>query len=316
MQKYDLKENPDAANLSGKIELVIDKDISAGWFEKPKGLKVVKANNTGRVFLSYTRNICQERVLSESGLEALVSYTALLKKKDCGEDGRKYALREDKEGHFSLLSNTLEAETVYTVKAAAEIKGKEGEFSEEAVFTTQNADFSGHVWKECPGYAEHRRYLVNEATPWTATACDWWCTITGSTHLPLNKVTSWDIRVLNSRNNNGVCIYVGVAPFYIDQSDGENYNRCGWYLYCYNSSLWSGAPHLKRGKEYGPRKWDGEYVRTGNAVGVIMDTKKGDLSFILDDVNLGVAYKGIPLDKPLVSCVILGTKGDSVGLIV
>ena len=36
-----------------------------------------------------------------------------------------------------------------------------------------------------------------------------------------------------------------------------------------------------------------------------MDTAKGELSFVVNGVNLGVAYEGIPLDKPLVPCVLL-----------
>ena len=46
-----------------------------------------------------------------------------------------------------------------------------------------------------------------------------------------------------------------------------------------------------------------------------MDTAKGELSFVVDGVNLGVAYDGIPLDKPLVPCVVLNGQGDSVELI-
>ena len=45
-----------------------------------------------------------------------------------------------------------------------------------------------------------------------------------------------------------------------------------------------------------------------------MDTAKGKLSFILGGVNLGIAYDGIPLDKPLVPCVLLREEGDSVEL--
>ena len=45
-----------------------------------------------------------------------------------------------------------------------------------------------------------------------------------------------------------------------------------------------------------------------------MDTTKGELSFVVNGVNLGVAYEGIPLDKPLVPCVILRHRGDSVEL--
>ena len=45
-----------------------------------------------------------------------------------------------------------------------------------------------------------------------------------------------------------------------------------------------------------------------------MDTTNGELSFVVDGVNLGVAFEGIPLDKPLVPCVIFGFQGDSVEL--
>ena len=49
-------------------------------------------------------------------------------------------------------------------------------------------------------------------------------------------------------------------------------------------------------------------------MGVVMDTAKGELSFVVNGANLGVAYEGIPLDKPLVPCVILRYQGDSVEL--
>ena len=47
-----------------------------------------------------------------------------------------------------------------------------------------------------------------------------------------------------------------------------------------------------------------------------MDTTKGELSFVLNGVNLGVAYEGIPLDKPLVPCVLLYYNGDSDELVI
>ena len=51
-------------------------------------------------------------------------------------------------------------------------------------------------------------------------------------------------------------------------------------------------------------------------MGVVMDTAKCELSFVVNGVNLGVAYNGIPLDKPLVPCVLLRHEGDSVELII
>ena len=57
-------------------------------------------------------------------------------------------------------------------------------------------------------------------------------------------------------------------------------------------------------------------MHTGDSVGVVMDTAKGEFSFVVNGVNLGVAYEGIPLDKPLVPCVLLYYNGDSVELII
>ena len=47
-----------------------------------------------------------------------------------------------------------------------------------------------------------------------------------------------------------------------------------------------------------------QYVHTGDSVGVVMDTANGEFSFVVNNVNLGVAFDGIPQDKPLVPCVI------------
>ena len=57
-------------------------------------------------------------------------------------------------------------------------------------------------------------------------------------------------------------------------------------------------------------------MHTGDGVSVVMDAAKAELSFALNRVNFGTAYKGIPLDKPLVPCVLLGRKGDSVELVI
>ena len=80
--------------------------------------------------------------------------------------------------------------------------------------------------------------------------------------------------------------------------------------------LCSGPPHSYWRKKYGPRKENGKYVHTRDSVGVVMDTNNCELSFVVGGVNLGVAFDGIPLDKPLVPCVVLGNKDDSVELII
>ena len=91
---------------------------------------------------------------------------------------------------------------------------------------------------------------------------------------------------------------------------------CGWYIYCYSSTLRYGPPHDYKWKEYGAWKGNGEYVHTGDSVGVVVDMAKGELSFVVKGVNVGVAYEGIPLDKPLVPCIILWHEGDSVKCVI
>ena len=191
--------------------------------------------------------------------------------------------------------------------------GKWGKWSERIVVRT----FLPFSWKECSdsNNSTRNKYAVDRKNPRIATMVDEYSksTIPGNTPIPLDKVTSWSIKILSSKGNNGFGVFVGVAPEDIVQ-DEDNYIKCGWYLDCYDSTLCSGVPHRYRNKEYGPRKENGEYVHTGDSVGVLIDMTKGELSFVLNGVNLGVAYEGIPLDKPLVPCVLLKWKDDSVEL--
>lgn len=194
------------------------------------------------------------------------------------------------------------------------------EFSEVVKEKTSTApEFSGCTWKECPDYAKTTRgYSLGKWHSRVATKNDDFyglCTVVGNIPIPFGKATSWNIKILKSRGNNGNGIYVGVAPSDIDQNAYHNYDRCGWYFECVGSLLWSGPPHKYEGKEYGPRAENGKYVQVGSTIGVVMDTTKGELAFTLANNYLGVAYDGIPLDKPLVPCVLIDNKGDSVELI-
>ena len=211
---------------------------------------------------------------------------------------------------LNLNMEVLSAAT-YCFKVCVKCCETQTKWSEAIELTTP--EFSEFcAWKECPDYVyKDRKYSVDEKNSRIATKINknGWSTIIGNTPLPQNKVTSWYIKILASWSINGCRIFIGVAPSNINQNEGYN---CGWYFDCCNSTLHSGPPHNYRGKEYGPRKENEQYVHTGDNVGVVMDTAKGELSFVVNGVNLGVAYKGIPLDKPLVPCVLLYWGGDSV----
>ena len=190
--------------------------------------------------------------------------------------------------------------------------------------TLKTSDFSESVWKKFsdqnlfmmarPGYAEYS--VDNENPRITTNACSGYFNIFGSVPLPLNKEVSWSVKILKSKDNDGNKISVGVAPFDLNHDVSDDYKKTGWYFDCYGSTLHSGPPHNFKSKEYGPRKEDGKYIHTGDTIGVVVDTTKGELSFVLNGANLGVAYEEIPLDRPLLPCVVPYFKGDSFELII
>ena len=219
----------------------------------------------------------------------------------------------------SFTKRGLLAETDHTFRIRGMNWNTVSEWSADVKGRTGEPEFSKCVWKECPDNVEEKRkYSVNKKNTRVATKIGSGdrCTIIGNTPLPLSKVTSWSIKVLKSKGGIGNGIFIGVAPSDINQNENDNCKKCGWYFYCCDSTLLSGPPHNHRWREYGPRKRNGQYIQVGGSVGVVMDTAKGELSFALNGVNLGVAYEEIPLGKPLVPCVLLWNEGDSVELVI
>lgn len=177
-----------------------------------------------------------------------------------------------------------------------------------------NTDYP-YSWKKCPtGTGYEKAYSLDEDDPTIVTKCFGYgstCTIVGSTSFPPRQVTTWNIKILNTRDGNGCGIFVGIAPKDVYQYSGH---RNGWFFHCFTSTLKSGPPHNYSGVQYGPRIKKGEYVGTDTVIGAVIDMTRGVLSFSLDGEGLGEAYEGIPLDEPLVPCVILTFAGDSVKL--
>lgn len=171
-------------------------------------------------------------------------------------------------------------------------------------------------WKECPSSVDqNKKYEIKDPGPKTVVSKlvnGDWCTAIGDTPIPTAGITHWGIRLLGENNDS---LFVGVAPSDIDQNDNRNINNCGWYFDCYDSTLWSGFPHFMYHVEYGPKNLVRQHAHKGDVIDVSIDMPKGDLSFTVNGTDLGVAYKGIPLDKPLVPCVLLRWKNDSIGLV-
>jgi hypothetical protein len=122
----------------------------------------------------------------------------------------------------------------------------------------------------------------------------------GIHHLKLKIVTSY----------NG-CIMVGVCPSSINPSQVNNHKHCGWHFYCHNGTLYSGPPQSAYGKRY----YSTSPMGTGREVGVKMDMTNGQISFTVDGVDRGVAYKDVPVNQSLSFCVLLCDPNDFVRII-
>ena len=258
-------------------------------------------------------------IIAKSG----ITWDSIILTWDAVEGASFYQIEMDESKHWNasttntftkkgLFSDTEHSFRVRTVRGSSVSEWSDAMKGRTLKVPT---DFSDCAWKECPDKVnEKRKYSLNEENPRVAINFGD-CTIIGNTPLPLNTVTSWSVKILKSKKSNGSGIYAGVSSSDIDQNEGYNYNKCGWYFDC--SALYSGPPHNYYEEFYGPRKgWYERRMHTGDSVGAVMDTMKGELSFVVNGVNLGVAYEGIPLDKPLVPCVLLWKEGDSVELVI
>ena len=214
-------------------------------------------------------------------------------------------------GSKSFSKRDLLPGTEHAFRVRAIVNDRVGEWSSVVKGKTREESFENSGWKECPGYVDHGKmvYPIDRNNPRIAKS-RYRTRFIGNTPLPTSKITVWNIKISRSYFREEGNTYIGIAPSDINQNEDNNYYECGWYINDYDLTLISGPPHNFRNKKYK------EKSQALNTIGVVMDTTKGDLSFALNDVNLGVAYEGIPLDKPLVPCVYVGSRDVSVELII
>ena len=164
------------------------------------------------------------------------------------------------------------------------------------------------VWKECPNtrFCDDSHKVVERInTGYT--------TIIGTRTLPPSSLNSWNIKVINTKeDDNGLML--GVAPYDIDTSAGEdNSENCGWYFSIYGRNLYSGPPQNKRSASYT------QYgkINVGDVITVTIDTRgaKGILSFSVNGRDLGVAFNDIPLDKLLVPAAFIYKSEERIGIV-
>ena len=114
----------------------------------------------------------------------------------------------------------------------------------------------------------------------------------------------WKIKILKTKSK---YIMVGVAPIDFD-INSSSFNNCGWYFYCYDSTLYSGPPFNYSCSGTNLSKVNDEVI-------VVMNMKKRTLKFIINNEDKGDSYTNIPIDKPIYPAVLLSDINDSVEII-
>jgi len=168
--------------------------------------------------------------------------------------------------------------------------------------------YNKYTFKNCPlDISKNRKYKISGENNniLTKSGTDgYWMGIISDISLDISKENKWKIKILKTKNKE---IMVGVAPIDFDFNLSE-YDSCGWYFYCSNSTLYSGPPHNYYGEQTNLNKVKDEIV-------IVMDMKKRILKFIINDEDMGESYKDIPIDKPLFPAIFLCNKNDSIELL-
>jgi hypothetical protein len=159
-------------------------------------------------------------------------------------------------------------------------------------------------FKKCPNNMNDNRYEVNEENIITKVTKDGIITAICENELEKNRIYKWKVKIIKTRSKK---INVGVAPIDIDFNTPSPYQH-GWYLYCCNSTLYSGKP-----QNYLCQKTNLKIVK--DEIILVMDMNKQTLKFIIDGEDKGESFTNIPLDQPIIPVVTLYEQNDSVQLI-
>ena len=135
------------------------------------------------------------------------------------------------------------------------------------------------------------------------------CVVIGDKEIPKNRISKWKIKIIKykdkSKGNND--IYIGIGPKIFR---GNLYNEC-WSIKS------DGNSRVKLQLKKKSLNYDNhnEEIKEGDIIEVIIDRKLGNLSFALNDVNLGLACSEIPKEEELYPTIVLYEQGVSVEIV-
>ena len=137
----------------------------------------------------------------------------------------------------------------------------------------------------------------------------WDSIIIGTECISPNAITIVNYRIEKTDSNSSIMF--GVSTKSINQNGSTLYNTNGWYLYSCTGGLYCQGP-----LSYGNFSYLTEnHFPTGTVITMIVDTNVGKISYKINHGEIKTAYHALTFNEPIVPCVMIYTKGDTVRLI-
>ena len=124
----------------------------------------------------------------------------------------------------------------------------------------------------------------------------WNCTVFGDKEIPKNKISKWKIK-LNSDTKQSWDIIIGIGPSN-PNNEKEFYKNC-WSFMSSNSKLVLKSTSTTEYNNHSER------LKKGDIVEVIVDRKLGNLSFVVNGSDYGIACTSIPKEDILYPTITL-----------
>ena len=138
----------------------------------------------------------------------------------------------------------------------------------------------------------------------------WNCAIVGDTEIPKDGISKWKIKITKNKTNLGNSdIFIGIGPNTFKSNN--LYTEC-WSIFSSNENSKVKLYNNSQKLNYNNHNIN---LKENDIIEVLVDRKKGNLSFAINDINYGIACSTIPKEKELYPTVLLYEQGISVMIV-
>ena len=138
---------------------------------------------------------------------------------------------------------------------------------------------------------------------------NWNANILGTEEISKGAITIVNLRIEHTDSNS--YIMFGLAPKSINQNETCLYSKNGYYFYSHSGGLYCQPPLSFSNFNFLNQK----QFPIGTVITMIVDFIVGKISYKINEGEIKTAFHSITFNEPMIPCVLLYTKGDSVRLI-